>query len=83
MKRLLTLRLAFAENDVVVLQGNGKFGMRKQTSGDAHLSSEDLRTRLHAELSTEDPYNGEMVIRNIGKPFTVPSEVAEIQSWQI
>lgn len=47
------------------------------------LSAEEARTRLHAELSLEDPFNGEIVIRNIDKPFILPDEAAIIESWQI
>ena len=50
---------------------------------DAVLSNEEVRLRLQAELSLEDPYNGEMVIKNIDKPFVLANEASIIDSWQI
>lgn len=47
------------------------------------LSKEEIRSSLHNELSQEDPYNGEMVIKNIDKPFILPEEGGIIESWQI
>ena len=44
---------------------------------------EEAKARLHSELSTEDPFNGEMVVRGIQQPFLLPSETEEIASWSI
>lgn len=43
----------------------------------------ELQAKLKAEITAEDPYNGELVIRNIDKPFIHPAETHEIQSWQL
>ena len=42
-----------------------------------------MKAKLHSELSIEDPYNGEMVVRGIQQPFYLPSETAEIESWSV
>jgi len=42
-----------------------------------------MKARLHGELSTEDPYNGEIVVRGIQQPFFLPSETDEIASWKL
>jgi len=46
-------------------------------------SKEELKAKLHSELSTEDPYNGEMVVRGIEHPFYLTSETDEINSWKV
>lgn len=52
-------------------------------NGDTALSMEEAKSRLHAELSSEDPFNGEMVIRNIDKPFILAEEGSVLESWKI
>lgn len=42
-----------------------------------------IQSQLFNELRSEDPYNGEMVIRNIDLPFILPSEKEEIESWAL
>lgn len=43
----------------------------------------DLRHALEQEIALEDPYCGEIAVRNISKPFILPDEAAEISSWQL
>ncbi|DBA75172.1 hypothetical protein WJX77_011350 [Trebouxia sp. C0004] len=43
----------------------------------------DLRHSLEQEIALEDPYCGEIVVRNISKPFISPDEVLEISSWEL
>ena len=52
-------------------------------NGEAALSIDETKSRLHAELSSEDPFNGEMVIRNIDKPFILADEGSMLESWKI
>ena len=50
---------------------------------DGALNNEETTSRLRAELSLEDPYNGEMVIKNVDKPFIVADERSVVESWKI
>ncbi len=43
----------------------------------------DLRHSLEQEMALEDPYCGEIAVRNISKPFIRPDEVLEISSWEL
>lgn len=43
----------------------------------------DLRYILEQEIALEDPYCGEIAVRNISKPFIGPDEVLEISSWEL
>ncbi len=43
----------------------------------------DLRHSLEQEIALEDPYCGEIAVRNISKPFIRPDEVLEISSWEL
>lgn len=43
----------------------------------------DLRHNLEQEIALEDPYCGEIAVRNISKPFIRPDEVLEISSWEL
>jgi hypothetical protein len=43
----------------------------------------DLRHSLEQEIALEDPYCGEIAVRNISKPFISPDEVLEISSWEL
>ena len=43
----------------------------------------EMQASLQTEITFEDPYNGELVIRHIDRPFIVSSEVDEIQSWEL
>jgi hypothetical protein len=51
--------------------------------GSGPASVQQLRQQLEAEVATEDPYNGEIVARNINKPFVLPSEMALAESWAV
>lgn len=42
-----------------------------------------LRRQLEAEVAAEDPYGGEIVARNIRKPFVLPDEMALAESWAV
>ena len=46
-------------------------------------SVSDLRHSLEQEIAVEDPYCGEMAVRNISKSFINPDEVLEISSWEL
>ena len=65
------------------LQGSGATNAPGKETHDKALSTEETRTRLYAELSLEDPYNGEMVIKNVDKPFIFEDESSVIESWKI
>ena len=59
---------------------------RSGSAGPTANSSLDMNTiqrKLFEELREEDPYNGELVIRNIDLPFILPSEQEEIDSWTL
>lgn len=43
----------------------------------------DLRHSLEQEIALEDPYCGEIAVRNISKPFISIDEVQEISSWTL
>ena len=43
----------------------------------------DLRQALEQEIALEDPYCGEIAVRNTSKPFVRPDEVSEISSWEL
>lgn len=43
----------------------------------------DLRQALEQEIALEDPYCGEIAVRNISKPFVRADEVTEISSWEL
>jgi len=43
----------------------------------------DLRHSLEQEIALEDPYCGEIAVRNISKPFISPDEVLEMSSWEL
>ena len=43
----------------------------------------DLRHSLEQEIALEDPYCGEIAVRNISKPFISPDEVLEISTWEL
>ena len=47
------------------------------------MAEDEVSSLVLAELSLEDPYNGEMVIRNIDRPFIHPDEGGVVESWQI
>ncbi|KAK9832068.1 hypothetical protein WJX81_003754 [Elliptochloris bilobata] len=53
-------------------------------SGDAAAAKvTDLVAEFEAAVATEDPYSGEIVVRNIGRPFITAGEAAEVASWQL
>jgi len=53
-------------------------------SGDAAAAPvADLVADLEALVAGEDPFNGEVVVRNIERPFMDVSEAAEVASWQL
>ena len=64
-------------------QGRSSGNASAENGGEAALSIEEAKSRLHAELSAEDPFNGEMVIRNIVKPFILEDEGSVLESWKI
>ena len=43
----------------------------------------DLKRSLEQEIALEDPYCGEIVVRNISKLFVRPDEVLEVASWEL
>ena len=43
----------------------------------------DLRQALEQEIALEDPYCGEIAVRNISKPFVLMEETDEIASWSL
>lgn len=43
----------------------------------------DLKHSLEQEIALEDPYCGEIAVRNISKPFIVPDEAAEVATWSL
>ena len=43
----------------------------------------DLRHALEQQIALEDPYCGEIAVRNISKPFILADEVLEIASWEL
>lgn len=58
----------------------------KQVSdGDVAAASnvQHLRAQLQAEVAGEDPFSGELVARNISKPFVLPEEAALAESWVV
>lgn len=52
-------------------------------SADLPGEVKEQQERLRAEIGQEDPYNGELVIKHIDKPFILATETAEIQSWEL
>jgi len=42
-----------------------------------------LVAELEAAVAGEDPYSGEIVVRNIERPFIDASEADEVASWQL
>jgi len=52
------------------------------TNGRGHLEKDDLCQSLESIIAVEDPYNGEMVVRNICKDFIAERE-SETDMWQI
>lgn len=73
----------YSRNGVAVPQvaeGSGQVG----TQG-AELPAKvaDLRQALEQEIALEDPYCGEIAVRNITKPFVQPDEISEISSWEL
>jgi hypothetical protein len=53
-------------------------------SGDAAAAPvADLVAEFEALVAGEDPFNGEVVVRNIERPFMDASEAAEVASWQL
>eukprot|EP00210_Caulerpa_lentillifera_P005686 g5438.t1 len=54
------------------------------TSGEAPVHVKTLQRQLDAEIGTECPRNGEMVVRMIEKPFiSIETSAKEIHSWAI
>ena len=47
------------------------------------VSVADLKHSLEQEIALEDPYCGEIAVRNISKPFIAPDEVAEIATCSL
>ena len=69
--------------NVALMQGTRSGDAPGKDTADALPSAEETKSRLRAELSLEDPYNGEMVIKNIDKPFILADESSVIESWKI
>ena len=43
----------------------------------------DLRHALEQEIALEDPFCGEIAVRNISKPFMTADELSEVTSWAL
>lgn len=41
----------------------------------------DLRHALEQEIALEDPFCGEIAVRNISKPLMTADELGEVTSW--
>lgn len=63
-----------------VAEGSGQSGAHGN-EGLAKVA--DLRHSLEQEIALEDPYCGEIVVRNISKLFVHPDEVSEVASWEL
>ena len=63
-----------------VAEGGGQAGAQ---SHEPPAKVADLRQALEQEIALEDPYCGEIAVRNISKPFVHPDEVTEISSWEL
>lgn len=53
------------------------------SGGAAATSVASLVAELEAAVAGEDPYSGEIVVRNIERPFIDASEADEVASWQL
>ncbi len=58
-------------------------GAGTEGDGSSPASVLSLRKQLEAEVAGEDPFCGELVARNITKPFVLPSEAALADSWAV
>lgn len=63
-------------------QDRSSLGLKTSANKES-IDADEMRARLQTELSAEDPFNGEMVIRNIDRPFILGNEIAEVESWCI
>lgn len=43
----------------------------------------DLRKAIQNEIAYEDPFCGELLLGHVSKPFVLPAEQAEAQSWAL
>jgi hypothetical protein len=77
-------RCCFNSHGVAIMQAqSGQENGQAITNEPPGSSKEEMKAQLHSELSIEDPYNGEMVVRGIEQPFYFTSETDEIDSWKI
>ena len=53
------------------------------TSDAAAAPVADLVAEFKALVAGEDPFNSEVIVRNIEGPFMDASEAAEVASWQL
>lgn len=51
-------------------------------NGQIQQEEDELRQTLESIIAIEDPYNGEIVVRNICKEF-VNEEENDLETWQI
>lgn len=63
-----------------VAEGSGQAGTQGH---EPSAKVAELRRALEQEIALEDPYCGEIAVRNISKPFVHPDEVSEISSWEL
>ncbi|KAL3143378.1 hypothetical protein ABBQ38_002206 [Trebouxia sp. C0009 RCD-2024] len=63
-----------------VAEGSGQAGAH---GNEPPAKVADLRHSLEQEIALEDPYCGEIVVRNISKLFVRPDEVLEVASWEL
>lgn len=63
-----------------VAEGSGQAGAH---GNEPPAKVADLRRSLEHEIALEDPYCGEIAVRNISKSFVRPDEVLEVASWEL
>ena len=71
-------RTSFAMSQVA--EGGGQAGAQGH---EPPAKVAGLRQALELEIALQDPYCGEIAVRNITKPFVQPDEISEISSWEL
>lgn len=81
--RLWLHALSVSQHKIAVMQVPAGGTQAAAHGSDPAGSVTDLRHSLEQEIALEDPYCGEIAVRNISKPFISSDEVLEVASWQL
>ncbi|PKU85899.1 vacuolar sorting protein 18 isoform X1 [Dendrobium catenatum] len=74
------------QKQISLLDGKVTKDAGTSTSGDSiasTISANNLRSQLDEAVASECPFCGELMIRDISKPFILPEESELVASWQI